>query len=471
VSELGWISIAELSQLLRLREASAAEALDAVCDRRKQTEPLLHAFARTMDASARQDAARADAELARGEVRGPLHGVPIAVEDVCWTGGVPTEAGSRVLEGWTPTRDAAVVRSLRAAGAVIVGKTVTHELGYGQDVSPTRCAWDPARHPGGSSAGSAVAVATGCAHAAIGTDTGGSLRIPAALNGVVCLKPTFGQVSLDGLVGMSPSFDTVGPMTRSVRDAALMLEAIAGAGDARATIADEPLAAHPDLLDGDVRGRRVGVLVQPRADASVEAGVAACMEAARDVLEQRGVTLVELQIEGVEAAAAIAMTIVMVDMSEAHREQLRRDPERYGQGTRVMLEAGQLIGSAAYARAHRLRAALQRRVRDAFAAASLDALLTPTAPRTAPLVRPPGADDDALPPPELPAYCFLANALGLPALTLPAGHDDAGLPVGMQLLGRPFGEDVVFQIAYCYEQATSWHRERAPTVMATTVNA
>jgi aspartyl-tRNA(Asn)/glutamyl-tRNA(Gln) amidotransferase subunit A len=259
VTELWRLSLREAGDGLVARRFSAVELLEATLERLHQTEGAVHAYVTLMESSAREGAARADAELRHDGWRGPLHGIPVGVKDLCFTEGVPTGAGSRLMEGFIPDHDAAVVADLKHAGAVIVGKTVTHEFAYGQDTPPTRNAWDLRRYPGGSSAGSGVSVAVGSAFAAIGTDTGGSIRVPASVNAVVGLKPTFGLVSRYGVFPMSPSLDTVGPLARTAEDCALLLEAIAGHDPRDANSMQRPPSSYTARLKDGIKGLRLGL--------------------------------------------------------------------------------------------------------------------------------------------------------------------------------------------------------------------
>jgi aspartyl-tRNA(Asn)/glutamyl-tRNA(Gln) amidotransferase subunit A len=465
LSELHWLSIAELGSALRRREVSAAEALAATRRRIEATEPRARAYVATMDESADAEAARADAELAKRRSRGPLHGVPIAVKDLCCTAGFPTAAGSRVLDGFVPAEDATVVARLREGGAVIVGKTVTHEFAYGQDVPPTRNAWAEECYPGGSSAGSAVATAVGSAYGAIGTDTAGSIRVPAAMNGVVGLKPTYGRVGRRGVIPMSPTLDTVGPLTRTVADAALILSVIAGADQRDATAIDElvPDYASARLTD-DLRGFRVGLERDFFFYPGVAPDVRTAVDAAIGVLEDLGATVVDVAIPDLEHVVDAGMTVLLADTSEWHQAWLRARGDRYVRETRVMLELGELVSATSYVKAQKIRTVVQRSVRSVFESQRLDALAAPTVPVTTMPVgdlsrRLTGSGETALS--ALVHHCFLANLVGLPALSMPVGFDRGGLPVGMQLHGRPFGEPAIIALGRSYQQATDWH-ERVP---------
>ncbi|MGH2411262.1 MAG: amidase, partial [Chloroflexota bacterium] len=416
---------------------------------------------------ARKDARRLDRELGSGLSRGPLHGIPIAVKDLCYLKGVPTEAGSRAMTGFVPTYDAAVVERLRAAGAVIVGKTVTHEFAYGVNMPPTRNAWDHERYPGGSSAGSGVAVAMRSAFGAIGTDTGGSIREPAALNGVVGLKPTFGLVSRYGIVPLSPSLDHVGPITRSVEDCAVLLHALAGY-DARdsGSIAAPPVDYTANLNEG-IDGLTIGVDRGSSFGGGVWDGVREAVERVIGELASWGARIVEVEMPSLDLMAPVGVTILLADASAYHRQTLRTRGADLDPATRVMFELGELVPATQYVTALRVRAVLRNQMRALFTAHRLDDLVSPTLPTTAVLMHQVAPADQSGEDPMTEAlrHMIAANLTGQPALTLPCGVD-AGLPVGFQLLGRPFGEATLFRLARAYESHHDWHTMMPSDTMA-----
>ena len=463
-----WLTIGEVSELLSRRELSAVDLLEATLERIEQTEPAVHAYAAVMNTSARADAERADRELREGQLRSHLHGVPIAVKDVVCTRGFPTEAGSRVLAGFVPKSDARVVDRLRRAGAVVIGKTVTHEFAYGQNIPPTRNAWDHARYPGGSSAGSAVAVAVGSAHGAIGTDTGGSVRIPAALNGVVGLKPTHGRVSRQGVIPLSPSLDTVGPLARTVEDCAHLLQAIAGHDHDDPTALAEPVPDYRSRIRTSLEGLRVGVEQSYFLHDAVEVDVRAAMESALRQLVSSGADVVDVGVDDLEHAVQAAWSLLVAEASEWHRELLRERGHDYEPGTRAVLEVGATLPAVSYVRAQRARRRVQESFRRAFETQALDVLVAPSVPSTAISVED-VAHEIASGEPGVMAASFhhsvVANLVGVPALSVPCGFDARGLPIGLQILGRPFGEEVLFQIGHAYEAATNW-RMRHPMDVA-----
>ena len=452
------LTIGEAGALIAERSISALELVEDTLAQIERTEPLIHAYALVLPDQAREDARRLDRELGAGLARGPLHGIPIVVKDLCYMKGVPTEAGSRALAGFTPTYDAAVVERLRAAGAVIVGKAVTHEFAYGVNVPPTRNAWDHERYPGGSSAGSAVAVAMRSAFGAIGTDTGGSIREPASLNGLVGLKPTFGQVSRYGIVPLSPSLDHAGPITRSVQDCAILLQALAGYdGRDSGSIAAPPVDYTANLGQG-IGGLTIGVERGFSFGDGIWDGVRETVEPVLAEMASWGARIVEVEMPSLDLMAPVGMTILLADASAYHRRTLRERGADLDPATRVMFELGELVPATQYVTALRARAVLRDQMRALFATHQLDALVSPTVPTTAVLMHEVSLMDQSGEDPMTGAlrHMIAANLTGQPALTVPCGFA-AGLPVGFQLLGRPFGEATLFRLAAAYESRHGWH--------------
>jgi aspartyl-tRNA(Asn)/glutamyl-tRNA(Gln) amidotransferase subunit A len=461
--DLSRMTIKQAGEALVSKKVSSVELLQDTLARLKETEPTVHAYATLMEASAHHQAETADREIAHGHRRGPLHGIPIGIKDLCFTEGVPTEAGSRVMKGFVPDSDSTVVSRLKDGGAVIVGKTVTHEFAYGQDVPPTRNAWDPRCYPGGSSAGSGVAVAVGSAFGSIGTDTGGSIRVPASVNGIVGLKPTFGRVSKHGVFPMSPSLDTVGPLTRTAEDCALMLGAIAGHDPRDPSSAKAEVPDYAAGIGTNVRGVRLGIdrgyFFYERVSDDVRA---ACDEAIRQ-LESLGAEIVEVDIPELEFAPYAGMAVLTADTSQWHQRLLRSRGREYTPGVRVMLELGELVQASQYVHGERVRAAIRAGVRRAYEQHRLDCLVGPTLPTTTMPVAEHSTsltgDGDASLSPFL-HHCFLGNVIGIPALSFPCGFSASQLPIGLQLYGRPFGEAIMLQVAHAYQEATDWHTRR-----------
>ncbi|MBZ4020245.1 amidase [Streptomyces purpurogeneiscleroticus] len=431
------LSLAEAADAIGAGHLSPVELTESVLARMEATEPLVNAYAAVTADSAREQAAAAEREIAAGRRRGPLHGVPMALKDLIDTAGVVTASGSAVRAGRIPDRDAAVTARLKRAGAVLVGKAHTHEFAYGLTTPQTRNPWAPDRVPGGSSGGSAAAVAAGSATFALGTDTGGSIRVPAALTGTVGLKPTYGLVPREGVAALSWSLDHVGPITRTVRDAGLVLEAIAerGAGG------------------GGLEGVRVGVPSDyffDRVDPQVEAAVRTALDRMADL----GARLVDVQIPLHRYVQAVQWGLMVPEATAYHAAQLGDAPELYGDDVRVLLEAGALLPAVDHIRAQRART-LMRREWEALLG-QVDLIAAPTVPATAAQA---GQEVFGWPDGTVEAVadayvrlCAPANITGLPALSLPVGLDLDGLPIGMQLIGRPYGEAALLGVAGAYER-------------------
>ncbi len=452
------LSVAEASRLISDGDLSPVELTAAVLERIESIDPQLEAYVSVFYHEALAAARGAEKEIGVSGSRGPLHGIPVAIKDLYDLEGAPTLAGSRVREGHVADVDSEVVRRLRAAGAVFVGKTVTHEFATGVTSPPTRNPWDLDRVPGGSSGGSGAAVAADLCLAATGTDTAGSIRIPAAANGVVGLKPTFGRVSKRGVVPLAWSLDHAGPLAKSVLDAALMLNAMAGYDPADPCSIDEPVPDLTDGIEGGVTGLRIGVARNWFAD-HVEAYVEEARQEAARVLEDLGATVEEVEVPHLDTAMEVHSVILSAEASAYHQPMLRSSPELYRRGTRVFLEAGQFVAATTYLNAQRARELVRRGFRQAFS--RCDALIAPALPTIAGAfgsrkVRVNDVEEDIT-----SSYIRLsvpANLSGLPALSLPCGYH-AGLPLGLQILGKPFDERTVLMVGRAYEQATKHHLE------------
>ena len=471
------LPIAELSGRLASREVSAEEAVRAALARIEATDGRLGAFLAVTPERALDDARASDARRARGDGRGPLDGVPLAVKDILCTEGVPTTAGSRILEGFVPPYDAAPVERLRAAGAVLVGKLNMDEFAMGSSTENSafrtcRNPWDPARTPGGSSGGSAAAVAARQVAGALGTDTGGSIRQPASFCGVVGVKPTYGRVSRWGVIAFASSLDQVGPLARTVEDAALLLGAIAGHDPRDMTSSRRPVPDYRDGLEAGARGLRVGV---PREwlGGGLEAGVERRVREALAALERLGATLVDVELPHVRYGIAAYYLIAPAEASsnlaryDGVRYGLRRGEEgglrrMYGETRdrgfgpepkrRIML--GTYALSAGYYDAYYLRAQKVRTlVRGDFDRAfeRCDLVAGPVAPTAA--FRLGEKSADPLQMYLADAYTIPASLAALPGLSVPAGlHPESGLPVGLQLVGRPFDEGTLLRAARAVER-------------------
>lgn len=457
-TELADLTIAQAAALLRRRAVSSLELVEAMLSRIETTEPLVHAYALVLADAARREAKQADRELAHGHWRGPLHGVPVGIKDLIYTRDTPTEAGSRVLSGFIPSYDATVVTRLREAGAVFPGKTVTHEFAYGVNTPPTRNPWNLACYPGGSSAGSGVAVSVRSAYGAIGTDTGGSIRVPASMNNLVGLKPTFGRVSRYGIVALSPSLDHAGPITRTVEDCALVLGAIAGYDPMDSGSIDCPVPNYLEGIDGGVEGMVIGVDRRHAFYEGVSEDVQGAVEEVIADLGRQGARMVDVSIPELDVVTTVVLTILLPEASSLHRDWLRTQWHEYDPATRVMLELGELVPGAHFVLAQRARRQVCNAVKNTFRAHALDALLSPTLPITTVEIEQlpvPGATGEA-PMAALLHHTPVGNLTGLPALTAPCGFSRRGLPIGYQLIGRPFEEATLFRLAHAYEKIHSW---------------
>ncbi|MEV7774536.1 amidase [Kitasatospora sp. NPDC086791] len=446
------LSLAAAAREIRARRLSPVELVESVLDRVERVEPGLGAYAEVTAERARLAAHEAEREIARSGPRGPLHGVPVALKDLIDVAGLATGAGSRVREGHRAHTDATVTARLAAAGAVLVGKTHTHEFAYGLITPRTRNAWDRDRIAGGSSGGSAAAVAAGTATFALGTDTGGSIRVPAALNGVVGLKPTYGLVPRHGVTPLSWSLDHVGPLTRTAEDAALVLAALVGHDPRDPASLDVPapdLRPHPDT---DLTGLRVGVPRTYYFD-RVTAPVESAVRRAVGHLAALGARLVPVDIPLTRYIRATHWGLMVPEATAYHESALRSAPERYGDDVRVLLEAGALMSAADHLRAQRARTLMRQEWARLWE--RVDVIAAPAVPMTAVPAGQESVDwPDGTTESVSDAYVRLsapADITGAPALSLPVGHDPAGLPIGMQVLARPLGERTLLRVAHAHE--------------------
>ena len=474
----------ELLSLQAGGKASAREIAEAFLATIRSREPAIRAFLHVDEADVRQQAAAIDAKRSSGQALGALAGVPVAVKDVLCTRGVPTTCGSKILQNFRPPYDATVVEKLRAADAILIGKTNMDEFAMGSSTEnsafgPTANPWDTSRIPGGSSGGSAACVAASEAPLSLGTDTGGSIRQPAALCGVVGLKPTYGRVSRYGLVAFASSLDQIGPFARNIADTALLLEAIAGHDRRDSTSVDRPVPAYSQSLDQPLTGLKIGV---PREffgeglDAEVESAVRAAMKE----YETKGATLVDVSLPHSSYALA---AYYIVAPAEASSNLARFDGMHYGHRTKEKVDLiatysksrGEGFGSevkrrimigayvlssgykdAYYVQSLKVRRLVKQDYDDAFA--KCDVVMGPTTPTAAFKLGEKSGDPLAMYLSDV--YTVSANLAGLPGLSLPCGFTRAGLPIGLQLLAPPFEEETLLRAARMYESATDWHTRR-----------
>ena len=480
---LAALTLHEARENLRKREFSAQELAEAVFRRISETEEKLHSYITLSRDTALKEAKQADEQLKTDTNPHSLLGIPIAVKDNFLTRDIRTTCASKFLENFVPPYDCTTVKKIRASGAIITGKTNLDEFAMGSSVEnsaffATRNPWNTDRVPGGSSGGSAAALAADQCIVALGTDTGGSIRQPAAFCGVVGLKPTYGRVSRYGIIAFASSMDQVGPMTKDVRDCALMLEAIASYDSADSTSANRPVPQYSASLTGDVKGLRIGVPkeyfvsgIQPSVEQAVREGVRQ--------LERNGAAIREISLPHTDYAVAV---YYIVATAEASSNLARYDGMRYGHRARAkdltetyMLSRAQGFGpevkrriilgtyalsagyyDAYYLKAQRVRTLIKRDFDEAFK--SCDVIIAPTAPTTAFKIG--EKTQDPLQMYLSDIYTISVNLAGLPALSLPCGFDSEGLPIGLQIIGKHFDESTVLAVAYAYEQSTNWHKRK-----------
>jgi len=474
-AELHYLSLLEAARLIRGRQLSPVDLTRAQLERIDALEPSLMAYATVTGDRAREEAQKAEGEILSGHYRGPLHGVPIAVKDLFFTAGIPTRGGSGALESHVPNYDATVVERFRRAGAVVLGKLNTTEgamLGYHPAFEVPRNPWGKDRWPGWSSSGSGVATAAGLCYASLGTDTGGSIRQPAAANGVVGVKPTWGRVSRYGVFGLAPSLDHVGPLTRSVADAAAVLGVIAGPDERDMTTLPNAVPDYLATIDDGIEDLRIG-FDEAYAVGGVQQEVADSIRAALKTLEGLGGRIVEVKAPVYDDKRRSAWgTIAGAEAIAQHATTFPAHADRYGPFFRAFLEGGSRVSGADYAKADLARREMTGEFNRLFQ--EIDILVCPSHPYEACRYDPedaysgtdPGAGKIAGVPLTCLAGCgrFLQpfNFCGYPTLSLPCGFSEDGLPLSLQLIAGPLGESMLFRAGQAYENATDWHARRPP---------
>ena len=455
--DLVFTGIRELGQRFRARELSPVELTQALLQRIERLDPTLHAFVTVTADRALVEAKAAEAAIAGGDRR-PLLGIPVAYKDIFATRGIRTTGGSALLGDWVPDADATCVARLQDAGCVMLGKVITHEFAWGLQTPghrfpPARNPWNLAHIPGGSSSGSAVALAAGLCAGALGSDTGGSIRSPASFSGIAGIKPTYGRCSRAGVLTLSWTLDHTGPMARTVEDCAFLLQALAGHDPLDPASSRAPVSDYLTPLGQPIRGLRIGV---PSRDFFLEGAdpeVAAAFEASLGTLRSLGADVRDVSLRHIWDSPSF-MVIMASEAFAYHERDLRERPHLYGDLMRTRLLHGGLYTAGEYVQAMRLRERLRREMLDALR--SVDLFATPTTPKPAPTFEMAYDRSVGFPRSNTPPF----NVSGLPALALPCGFTRDGLPISLQLAGRPFDEATVLRAGHAYEHATEWHRRR-----------
>ena len=469
MTDLVWKSMGELARLVATKAVTPVEVVQAHLDRIGALDGTIKSYITVMSDSARAAARAAEARVNARETLGPLHGVPIGLKDLYCTKGVKTTGGSRILGNWMPTEDATVVTRLAAAGGIMLGKLNMHEFAYGPEGLNAHYGtpwnpWDRTTHRicGGSSSGSGAAVAAGLCPGALGSDTGGSIRIPSSLCGLTGLKPTYGRVSRAGALPLAWSLDHVGPMCRSAADCALMLGAMAGYDPRDPSTSVLPVPDYAAALTGQVTGLRIGVLGRFFLE-SAGAPQRQATEQAVKTLEGLGASVREITLEQMKHAAAASAAVISAESYAYHEPWLRTRAAEYGPDVRERLLVGAFVSGSEYLKGQRVRRLIRDEVDRVLG--DLDVLIAPTLPIAAVPVGAREVDIDGKPQPVRPSlvrYTRPFNVSGHPVASVPCGFTVDGLPIGMQVIGRTFDEATVLRLADAYQRVTDWHTRRPP---------
>ncbi|MBI3799937.1 MAG: amidase [Deltaproteobacteria bacterium] len=461
-SQWAYLSLSEAAHLIAKRELSPVELTQAMLERISTLDPKLHSYYTVFSAEALAAAREAEAQIRGGNYRGPLHGIPLAVKDIYESG--PTTCGSKLRKDYVAPQDCTVVKKLKQAGGVMLGKLATYEFAMGLPTlasyfQPARNPWNLEMDPGGSSSGSGAALAAGLTFGAMGSDTGGSIRWPAFCCGIVGMKATYGRVSRTGVFPLSWNLDHTGPMTRTVKDCALMLQECAGYDPSDPASAKVPVTDFSAKLEQDIKGMRLGVPRKLFAD-NCDKEILAAFDKAVTQMTQLGAAVTEVDSITFDELWAVFWPLLFADAAAYHLEDLQKRPGDYNPDLRMGLAAGVLVSATAYLQSQRVREQIRRKMLKQLE--TVDLFMLPTTGMMPARIRAqsPGlflmAEDFYI-------YTPLHNLTGFPTLALPCGFSAAGLPMGFQLAGKPFDEATVFQAGYAYEQSTPWHKQH-PTL-------
>lgn len=467
MEDLCFRSIIELADLIRTRQITPVELTKSFIQRIEELEPRINAFITVTREDALASAHQAEKEVMQGTYRGPLHGIPVGIKDLYNTKGIRTTSGSTIFKDFVPNEDSTVVQRLKNAGAVVIGKLMMTEFAFGaqgknEHYGSVRNPWNTEYITGGSSTGSGASVGAAECPLSLGSDTGGSVRVPASLCGVVGLKPTYGLISRFGMTELSWSLDHVGPLARTVEGVAAALQVLAAYDPKDPTSVNGPQVDYVASLNSTVEGLRIGIPKEYAWDI-VDAEVESVVRTASDQLESLGASVEEASVPHMEDMGLVMSTIIPADAATVHRSMVLSRGHEYDSITRLHLESGLFISAADYVKAMRLRSALNREIHGAFRQA--DVLVMPTAPVAA---QPYSAETVKIGSTEIRVRFLLSritrvfNPGGFPAVSVPCGFTSQGLPIGLQVVGRPFEDATVLRVAHAYQQATQWHLRRPP---------
>ena len=461
-SELPFLSAGDLSRLIQSKEVSPVEATEAYLDRIASLDHRFNSYLTVMREQALADAQQAEEDIASGQHKGPMHGVPVAVKDQFWSKGVRSTGGSRILADFVPDEDATVIANLRKAGAVVLGKTNMTEFaitGFSHRYATPRNPWNTDSYTGGSSSGSGAATAAYLCATSLGEDTGGSIRFPATWCGLVGLRPSWGLVSRYGVMRGVWSMDTVGPISRTVEDAAITLGAIAGHDPKDRYSSTAPVPDYRQALGGDLNGLKIGVISQFMESDLVEPKVRQTVSDSFATLGELGATVEEVSVPLSMDAGVASAVLLAVEPALAQKDWIKDQIQDYGHDVRILLLTGSLLPAQAYYKAQKLRTMLRQQVLDSLE--KYDVLVLPTSGKGAqPLEQDPPITSKETASRLAFLFTRIFNLASCPAMSVPCGFDDRGMPVGLQIGARPGAEETIFKVAHAYEQATAWHTMR-----------
>ena len=461
-SELAFLSASDLSRLIQSKEVSPVEATEAYLDRIASLDHRFNSYLTVMREQALADAQQAEEDIASGQHKGPMHGVPVAVKDQFWSKGVRSTGGSRILADFVPDEDATVIANLRKAGAVVLGKTNMTEFaitGFSHRYATPRNPWNTDSYTGGSSSGSGAATAAYLCATSLGEDTGGSIRFPATWCGLVGLRPSWGLVSRYGVMRGVWSMDTVGPISRTVEDAAITLGAIAGHDPKDRYSSTAPVPDYRQALGGDLNGLKIGVITEFMESDLVEPKVRQTVSDSFATLGELGATVEEVSVPLSMDAGVASAVLLAVEPALAQQDWIKDQLQDYGHDVRILLLTGSLLPAQAYYKAQKLRTMLRQQVLDSLE--KYDVLVLPTSGKGAqPLEQDPTVTSKETASRLAFLFTRIFNLASCPAMSVPCGFDDRGMPVGLQIGARPGAEETIFKVAHAYEQATAWHTMR-----------